>query len=83
MKSTVKQSVFSFIITIAVIGALILGMFATYGTDKFVILGVIIIVLLSFCMFYTPLSISASEEAVEINSPFKIHSIAMQRIVSV
>lgn len=83
MKSTVRQSVFSFIITIAVIGALILGMFATYGTDKFVILGVIIIVLLSFCMFYSPLSISANEETVEINSPFKIHSIAMRRIVSV
>jgi hypothetical protein len=83
MKSIVNQSAFSFIITIVVIGALVGGMCATYGTDKFVVLSVITFALLCFGLFYTPLSISASEEAVNINSPFKIHSIAMQHIVSV
>jgi hypothetical protein len=83
MKSTVDQSIFSFIITIVVIGALIVGLCASYGTDKFVILSVVIIALLCFCMFYAPLSIFANGEAVNVNSPFKIHSIAMKSIVSV
>jgi hypothetical protein len=34
-------------------------------------------------MFYSPLSISADEKSVRINSPLKIHEIAMQRIVNV
>jgi hypothetical protein len=83
MKSTVSQSAFSFIISIVVICALIAGLYASYGSGKFIILNVIIIAVLCFCMFYTPLSISASEEVVNVHSPFKIHSIAMRRIVSV
>jgi hypothetical protein len=83
MKSTVNQSAFSFIVTIVVIGALIIGLCASYGTDKFIILSVITIALLCFCMFYAPLSISANEEVVTVSSPFKIHSIAMKYIVSV
>jgi hypothetical protein len=83
MKSIVNQSIFSFIVTVVVIGALIVGMCVTYGTDKFIMLGVIIVALLCYCMFYAPLSISANEKVVNIHSPFKIHTIAMRRIVSV
>jgi hypothetical protein len=83
MKSNVHQSVLSFIATIAVLCALIFAMYLTYGTYKFVVLGVIIILLLCFCMFYAPLYISANDEAVSVFSPFKVHTIPMQRIVSV
>jgi hypothetical protein len=83
MKSRVDQSAFSFFITIVVIALLVVGLYISYDTDKFVALAIIIIALLGFCMFYSPLSISVDEKTIRINSPFKIHEIAMQRIVSV
>jgi hypothetical protein len=83
MKSRVDQSTFSFIITLVVIALLAVGLYMSYGTDKFIVLAIIIIALLAFCMFYSPLSISVDEKTIKINSPFKIHEIAMQRIVSV
>jgi hypothetical protein len=83
MKSRVDQSAFSFFITIVVIALLVVGLYISYGTDKFVVLAIIIIALLGCCMFYSPLSISVDEKTIRINSPFKIHEIAMQCIVSV
>lgn len=83
MKSTVNQSIYSFILTIIVIGVLAVGMICTYGTDKFIILTVLVAVMLAFCMCYAPVSISADKNTVSINSPFKVHSIPMRRIVSV
>lgn len=81
MKSRVYQSTFSFILTLLVIALLLAGCFATYGSDKFILLLVITVVLLAFSMFYAPLSVSANEKEVSVHSPFKIHSIPMRRIV--
>jgi hypothetical protein len=83
MKSNVTQSAFSFFITIVVIALLVVGLYMSYGTDKFIILTIIIIALLGFSMFYSPLSVSVDEKTIRINSPFKIHEIAMQSIVGV
>lgn len=81
MKSRVNLSSTSSILTILVIGLLVLGCVATYGTTKFPILLIITLILLVFSMFYAPLSISADEKEVNIHSPFKIHSIPMRRVV--
>lgn len=82
MKSRVYLSTSSSILTILVIGLLLLGCVATYGSDKFVLMLAATLVLLVFGMFYAPLSISANDKEVEVHSPFKIHSIPMRRIVS-
>lgn len=81
MKSRVYLSTFSFILTILVIGFLLAGCFATYGSDKFILMLGVTLVLLAFCMFYTPLSLSANEKEVIVHSPFKIHTIPMKCIV--
>jgi Bacterial PH domain len=83
MKSRVDQSTASFIITIVVIALLLGALYLTCDTYAFIALAIIIIATLGFCLFYSPLSISADESSVRINSPLKIHEIAMQRIVSV
>jgi hypothetical protein len=83
MKSRVDQSAFSLIITLVVIALLVVGLYLACGTYAFIALALIIIATLGFCMFYSPLSISVDEKSVRINSPLKIHEIAMPRIVSV
>lgn len=84
MKSRVYYSTFSAILTFATFALLAAGLFATYGEPaKFITLAVIITLLLIFAMFYSPLSISADENEVRINSPLKVHSIPMQRIVGI
>lgn len=83
MKSRVNQSWYSFILTIIVLGVLVACCIFSYGTNKFVIVCGITSLLLCFCMFYSPLSISADSQMISIHSPFKIHSIPMRRIVSV
>jgi hypothetical protein len=83
MKSRVDQSTASFIITIVVIALLVGALYLTCDTYAFIAFTIIIIATLGFCLFYSPLSISADEKSVRINSPLKIHEIAMQRIVSV
>ena len=82
MKSRVCLSTSSSTLTILVIGLLILGCVATYGSDKFILILAVTLVLLIFGMFYAPLSISANDKEVNVHSPFKIHSIPMRRIVS-
>jgi hypothetical protein len=83
MKSRVDQSTVSFVITILVIALLVWALYISCDTYAFIALAIIIIATLGFCLFYSPLSISADEKSVRINSPLKIHEIAMQRIVSV
>ncbi|MCM1077212.1 MAG: PH domain-containing protein [Bacteroides sp.] len=82
MKSRVYLSTTSSILTILVIGLLLLGCVATYGSDKFLLMLIATLVILVVSMFYAPLSISATEKEVEVHSPFKIHSIPMRRIVN-
>lgn len=82
MKSRVYLSTTSSILTILVIGLLVLGCYATYGSNKFILLLIVTLILLVFAMFYSPLSISANDKEVNINSPFKIHTIPMRRIKS-
>lgn len=83
MKSRVDLSTFSFIFTIAVLVVLGVAVYASYGTDKFLIIAAIVIVLLCFCLFYAPMSISINEKEVCVNSSFGWHKIPMRRIVSV
>lgn len=59
-----------------------MGCYATYGSNKFILLLIVTLILLVFAMFYSPLSISANDKEVNINSPFKIHTIPMRRIKS-
>lgn len=82
MKSRVYFSTTSSVLTILVIGLLVLGCFATYGSDKFILLLIVTLILLGFAMFYAPLSISTNDKEVNINSAFKIHTIPMRRIKS-
>ncbi len=83
MKSRTDQSVFSFVLTIVVFGLLIAAVYFTYGTDKFILTTLLVIVILGVSLFYAPLSISADEREVNINSSLRIHTIPMDRIVSV
>lgn len=81
MKSRVYLSTTASILTILVIGLLLLGCFATYGSNLFILFMMITLVLLVVAMFYAPLTISANEKEVEVHCPFKIHTIPMRRIV--
>jgi hypothetical protein len=83
MKSRVDQSTVSFVITIVVIALLVWALYISCDSYAFIALAIIIIATLGICLFYSPLSITADEKSVRINSPLKIHEIAMQRIVSV
>jgi len=83
IKSRVDQSTSSFILTIIIVGMLVAGCICTYGTDKFVIMLAVTLLLLILGMIYAPVSVSASEKELRVNSPFKIHTIPMRRIVSV
>ncbi len=83
MKSRVDLSIFSFILTIIALAAMAAGVYATYGTDKFVIMCAVVVILLIFCLWYAPLSISANEKEICVNSSFGWHKIPMRRIVSV
>lgn len=84
MKSRVELSAFSTILTIAVLALIIVGLVATHSDNgKFITLMVIALTLLVPSMFYCPLHISADDNEVRIISPFKAHSIPMQRIAGV
>lgn len=83
MKSRVNQSTFSFILTILVIGLLVAGSICTYGTDKFILLLAVTVTVLTAGMIYSPMSVSADEDEINVHSPFKIHSIPMRRVVAV
>lgn len=83
MKSRVDLSTFSFILTIVVLVAMGAAVYATYGTDKFLIVVAAVIVLLIFCLYYAPLSISANEKEICVNSSLWMHRIPMRRVVGV
>ncbi len=83
MISKVSLSTYSFVLTIAVIIVLAVGMYVTYGTDKFILLAAIVAVLLIFWSLYAPLSISADEKEIRVHSPIKIHKIPMRQVVEV
>ena len=83
MKFKVELSRFSSILTILTLGLLIVALIATrHETDKFILLAVIILAVLIPSMFYAPLSVTITDKEVCVNSPFKIHTIPMRRIVS-
>lgn len=84
MKSRVKLSRFSLVMTIVAMALLLYGLYATYGNpNMFALLVTIIAVLLIVSLFYCPVSISAQEEGVLVHSPLKRHSIPMWRIMKV
>ena len=82
MKSRVNLSAGAYVLTILVIGLLLLGCVATYGSDKFILLLIATAILVVFGMLYSPLSVSADEKEVKVRSLFKTHSISIRRIVS-
>ena len=84
MKSRVNLSAFSLILTILVAGLLIVGMFATYGQGyRFVVIGVLTIILFGAGLWYMPLSISVDDKAVNVNGSLRIRSIPLSDIADV
>lgn len=83
MKSIVIISTYSLVLTIIVIGALVAGCICAYGSYMFIIISALTLLLLISSMIYAPLSISANEKELCVNSPYKTHTIPMRRIVSV
>ena len=83
MKSRVDLSTFSFILTMVVLAVMVACVYATYGTDKFLITGAAVIVILVFCLFYAPMSISANDKEICVNSSLWMHRIPMRRVVGV
>ncbi len=70
-------------LTIIVIGVLVAGCICAYGSYRFIVISALTLLLLISSMIYAPLSISANEKELCVNSPYKIHSIPTRRIVSV
>ena len=81
MKSRVYLSAGASVMTILIVGLLILGCIATYGSSKFILLLIVLAILLMFAMLYAPLSVSANEKEIKVRSPIKTHSIPMRRVV--
>lgn len=83
MKSRVIISTYSLVLTIIVTGVLVACCICAYGSYMFIVISTLTLLLLISSMIYAPLSISANEKELCVNSPYKIHSITMRRIVSV
>lgn len=82
MRSRVKYSKFSLILTIITIGILAAACICTYGTDVFPIILVVCVVPLAAALFYAPVSVSVDEKEVSVHSLLKSHTIPMRRITS-
>lgn len=84
MKSKVKLSRFSLILTILINAVLTIGCIATFGDKgKFVILLIILLTLVTFGLLYAPLSITADEDAVTVRSALRRIRIPIRDIESV
>ncbi len=83
MKSRVRLSTFSTIITIVVIAFLLLAIYFSIGTYKFIPACVITVVLLGFSLWFSPLSISLDANKININSSLHIKSIPYDTIATV
>lgn len=84
MKSKVKLSTYCILISLAVIIAFIIGIVSSWGVnDKVWILVLIFIGLLSFSLFYWPMSIDATDSALLIRRMVKTKVIPYSDILSV
>ena len=84
MKSKVKYSTLSWVLTLAIAVGLIVGLIASWGEpEAFYPILAIVLLLLIPSLFFAPVFLSADNEAIHIHSPFKIHSIPMKEVVNV
>ncbi len=86
MKSKVKYSKFSTILTLSIL-VLMAGLAGyTFGSDEtaaFIILVAVLLILLVMSGFYAPLWIEAEGDQIIIKSPFKTHKLAIPDIASI
>lgn len=84
MKSNVRLSTYSLIITLAVTGALLAGCVVTFHeTAAFFWLLAILLVLVGFSLIYAPISIYADDYEIGVRSVLRTHRIPMTDIESV
>ncbi len=80
MRSEVKFSTFSKILTTGVIILLAAGLYSVYDTSKFIPALIITGVLAAFSLWFAPLSISLTDKAIATHSPLRVHSIPFEKI---
>lgn len=83
MKSRVNLSIFSSVFTTLTIALLILAIYFSIGTNKFIPVCLITVALLGFAMWFCPMSISIDAKNVNINSPLHIKSVPLDKIAGV
>lgn len=83
MESKVKLSTFSMVLTLAVTGLFIFGLYDTYGTSKFPLLALLIILILIFSLFYAPVKVTLSDEHLIMHHPVKKTKLALKDIYGV
>ena len=84
MKSKVKYSTLSWVLTLAITVGLVVGLVATWGEPEgfYTILAILVVMFIP-SLFFAPVSLSADKDAIVIQSPFKKHSIPMKEVVNV
>lgn len=83
MKSNVKLSLFSTILTICVILLLFVGLYTTIGTSKFIPALIIVLLLIAVSLWFAPMSVSLTDSKIRIHSPIHTHSVPLEKVRNV
>lgn len=84
MKSKVKYSVLSWVLTVGIIAGLVVGLIASWGEPVafYTILAILVFMLIP-SLFFAPVSLSVDKDAIHVHSLFKKHSILMKEVINV
>lgn len=83
MKSKVKTSTFSSILTIAVTAILVYALYDTYGTSKFGLIAFLVILLWAFALMYAPIRVELVEDRLIMRHPFKKTKLRLEDISAI